>query len=152
MKKPNFGYNTINGLDEKTIRRLEKELQHHGYRNKTEFLVALWKKALDDLEAERNLDNKDIHLDVGETLRDIQESLRRIEDSQNRKEIKGIPYQHLLENIYWMMNYLLASQHLEFVEIDQGKFDFLPSHLSREMKENMKLYGNTQRTGTNALL
>lgn len=55
MKTPNFGYNTINGLDEKTIRRLEEEFQRHGYRNKTEFLVALWKKALDDLDSERSL-------------------------------------------------------------------------------------------------
>lgn len=152
MKTPNFGYNTINGLDEKTIRRLEEEFQRHGYRNKTEFLVALWKKALDDLDSERSLEGKNQYQEVGKALLAIQESLKRIEESQNQNEIKDISYRHLLENIYWMLKFLLSSQNLEFEEIEDGKFDFLPVRLSRQMKENQKLYGNTQRTGTNALL
>lgn len=89
---------------------------------------------------------------MGKALLAIQESLKRIEESQNQNEIMDISYRHLLENIYWMLKFLLSSQNLEFEEIEDGKFDFLPVRLSRQMKENQKLYGNTQRTGTNALL
>ena len=147
LKEPNFNYNTINGLDKKTVERMKVQYGKHGYRNKTEFLVFLWKTALDVLENQDLVSDPKSAKDIVVSLNELKESLGRIEANQGREEADKGLYDTLLIELYWILNVIAEQWNVDTSYIRNGNMDELPYRLTIKQREVMNNYGDTKRAG-----
>jgi len=147
MKEANFNYNTINGLDKKTAERLQAEFEKHGCRNKTEFLVFLLRKALDDLDAERSITDPKSIENVMNVMKEIKEGLKKIEGSQAKKEIDDTAYRNLLIQAYWLIDLIVIQLDIDAKYVTDGNMDFLPSNIAKVQREAMSNYENSKCSG-----
>ena len=138
-------YITINGLDQLTKERIEKDIKASGYKgSKSFYVVSLMNDGLDKREALRAISSKEEIKNLDEKLKEQGEAIEALLKGQCEGRIDEDIQKKLLLRIYWMLYELSNKSNVYVEDIATGSMDELPSDLffkQRKMKE--EYHGNS---------
>ena len=138
-------YITINGLDQLTKERMEKDIESSGYKgSKSSYVVSLMNDGLDKREALRAISSKEEIKNLDEKLKEQGEAIEALLKGQCEGRIDEDIQKKLLLRIYWMLYELSNKSNVYVEDIATGSMDELPSDLlfkQRKMKE--EYHGNS---------
>lgn len=123
-------YITINGLDQLTKERIEKDIESIGYKgSKSSYVVSLMNDGLDKREALRAISSKEEIKNLDEKLKEQGEAIEALLKGQCEGRIDEDIQKKLLLRIYWMVYELSNKSNVYVDDIADGSMDELPSDL-----------------------
>ena len=123
-------YITINGLDQLTKERIEKDIESIGYKgSKSSYVVSLMNDGLDKREALRAISSKEEIKNLDEKLKEQGEAIEALLKGQCEGRIDEDIQKKLLLRIYWMVYELSNKSNVYVDDIATGSMDELPSDL-----------------------
>lgn len=138
-------YITINGLDQLTKERIEKDIESSGYKgSKSSYVVSLMNDGLDKREALRAISSKEEIKNLDERLKEQGDILQSLLKNQCEGKIDEEIQRKLLLRIYWMV-YELSNKSQAYVDdIVDGRMDELPIDLLyKQRKMTEEYHGNS---------
>ena len=123
-------YITINGLDQLTKERMEKDIESSGYKgSKSSYVVSLMNDGLDKREALRAISSKEEIKNLNEKLKEQGEAIEALLKGRCEGRIDEDIQNKLLLRIYWMVYKLSNKSNVYVDDIATGSMDELPSDL-----------------------
>ena len=123
-------YITINGLDQLTKERIEKDIKSSGYKgSKSSYVVSLMNDGLDKREALRAISSKEEIKNLNEKLKEQGEAIEALLKGRCEGRIDEDIQRKLLLRIYWMVYELSNKSNVYVDDIATGSMDELPSDL-----------------------
>lgn len=148
-----FNYITINGLDEDTRLRMERDVSKSGYKgSKTAYVSGLIRDGLDKHESLRNIPSEEELHSLEESLSSINETVSEILKRGCQGDGKGEIDRLLLIEIYRMLEALMDATGIDCTDVKEGKLDSLPTHLCYKEDALRRAYGNALRAREAPLL
>ena len=138
-----FNYITLNGLDEETKKRMEKDVTAMGYKgSKSAYVSGLIRDGLDRRESLRVISDEKELSSLCEQISSIDDRLGQLLADECQKAPQDQVDRLLLVEVYRMLESLLNTLGIDADDIRKGRWDSLPEHLAYKENALRRAYGN----------
>lgn len=138
-----FNYITLNGLDEETKKRMEKDVTAMGYKgSKSVYVSGLIRDGLDRRESLRAISDEKELSSLYERISSVDERVGQLLSDECQKTPQDQVDRLLLVEVYRMLESLLDTLGIDADDIRKGRLDSLPEHLAYKEKALKRSYGN----------